>query len=310
MALLNPIRYNWATMPLASTEELGYDPLSGPEGLFAVFPNKDALPHDRLWLGCSVLIRIMGGVVTNFTKHRIRHYLANRLDINIATLIVEEVDEPDANYILVCPDGTTRTRALALGAITIEAVAPQLTPLDLLLTEWSPAYGGYSGPLSHRARIRLRKVPLHLWNFIDIHTLIAGFGFPLEIAPYFSNNNYNTLRLLIACGAPNTIPRHVWLSVEPICRIVDVEIEGWDVEPVNPPSPNDAESAVQGPRPPPPAPASGKPGPSRPTMPISSSEPSESDPDNRSAKRQRAGPPTRENVSREMRGPPTTHKIP
>ena len=290
MALLRPIRDDWATMPLTSTEELGYNPLSGPDGLHVLFPNKDALPPNRLWLRRSIFIRIMGGRTTSFTKHRISHYLANRLDIDSTTLTIEEVDEPNADYILICPDETIKTRTLALGAITIETAIPQLTPLDLLLTEWSPAYGGHSHPLTHRARIRLRKVPLHLWNSTDIHTLVAGFGIPLEVAPYFSNGNYNTLRMLIACGAPNTIPRHLWLSVEPICRIVDVEIEGWDDEHARPPSPNDAESAVQGPRPPPPAPAPNRPGPSRPIILSSPSGPSESGQDDRPAKRQRDEP--------------------
>ena len=91
------------------------------------------------------------------------------------------------------------------------------------------------------------------------------------------------------CGAPNTIPRHFWLAVEPICRIVDVEIEGWDEEP-EPPSSNDAESAVQGSRPLPPAPAPDKPGPSGPVILSSSSEPSEPGQSNRPAKRQRNEP--------------------
>lgn len=287
MALSQPIQDNWATMPLMSTEELGYDPLSGLNGLHVVFPNKDALPHDLLWLGRSIFIRIMGGRTTSFTKHRIGHYLANRLDVDFTTLIIEEVDEPSAEYILICPDETTKIRALALGAITIESVVPQLAPLDLLLTGWSSAHGGYSQPLSHRARIRLRRVPLHLWNSDDIHTLIAGFGFPLAISPYFSNNNYSTLRMLIACGAPNTIPRHLWLSVEPVCRIVDVEIEGWEDIRAGHPPPNDAESAVQESKPSPPTPALGQSDPSEPIVILSSSEPSESGQNDRPAKRQR-----------------------
>lgn len=230
----------------------------------------------------------MGGRTTSFTKHRISHYLANRLNIDFTTLMVEKVDEPDANYILICPDEATKIRALALGAITIEPVVPQLAPLDLLLTGWSSAHGGYSQPLSHRARIRLRRVSLHLWNSNDIHTLTAGFGFPLAIAPYFSNNNYSTLRVLISCRAPNTIPRHLWLSVEPVCRIVDVEIEGWEDTHARPPPPNDAESVVHGSKPP--TPASDKPGSSEPITVPSSSEPSEPGQDNRPAKRQRDEP--------------------
>lgn len=149
---------------------------------------------------------------------------------------------------------------------------------------WTSAHGGFENPLEYRARIRLRKVPLHLWNSADIHTLIAGFGYPLRIAPYFSNNNYGTLRMLIACGPPNTIPRQLWVTVDPIRKIVDVEVEGWDDNAGEVPPPDDAESSASRPAPPPPPPAPENPGPSEPSRLSLPTEPTLSGKDRRPAR--------------------------
>lgn len=163
-----------------------------------------------------------------------------------------------------------------------------MAPFHIRLTGWTYAHGGFPNPLTHRAHIRLRKVPLHLWNFTDIHPMIAGFGYPMRIAPYF-HDNYDVLRILIACGAPNTIPRHFWLTVEPNRKIIDVEVEGWKTEDNGPPSPDDAESAAGRPQPLSP-PTPGNPGPSGLAMLSLPSEPSVLGQDVRPAKRQRNEP--------------------
>jgi hypothetical protein len=139
MALERPIRDDWATIPLTPTEDMGDDPLEGPEGLMVVFPNKDALPHDLLWLGRSIFVYVMNGPVTHFTKYRIRQHIADRLDVNARTFMIADVDERNAHYILICPDEMTKIRALNLGALTIEPPARRMSGL------------------THSARIRLRE---------------------------------------------------------------------------------------------------------------------------------------------------------
>jgi hypothetical protein len=252
-----------------------------------IFPNKDALPHDFLWLCRSIFVYVMNGTVKHFTKYRIRRHIADRLDVNVRTFMIADVDERNAHYFLICPDEMTKIWAFNLGALTIEPPARRMSILDIRLTGWSAAHEGEYLPLTHRACKQLRKVSLHLWNPNDIHTLIAGFGFPLAIPLYFSNRNYDTLRILIACGARRMIPSQLWMSVEPICKIVDVEVEGWDEEENGPLPPDDTESAVQGSKPPPPTPAPDKPGPSQPAMMSSPLEPSISGQDDCPAKRQR-----------------------
>jgi hypothetical protein len=113
------------------------------------------------------------------------------------------------------------------GRLTLEEIVPGSWPMEIRLVGWRPEYGSHYAPTGYRARIRLRKVPLHLWTPADIHTLVAGFGYPIKIAPFFSNGNYDSLRLLIACGPPPTIPEQLWVTIDPELKIVDVEIEGW-----------------------------------------------------------------------------------
>jgi hypothetical protein len=162
MALARPIREDWATMPLTPTEEMEDDPLAGPEGLAVIFPNKDALSHDSRWLGRSIFIQVINGMVTPFTKYRIRRHIASLIGVNDRALIIADVDEHNAHYILICSDEITKIRALSLGAITIEPPVRRMSVLDIRLTGWSATHEGESLPLTHRARIRLRRVPLNL----------------------------------------------------------------------------------------------------------------------------------------------------
>lgn len=114
-------------MALTPTSEMGYGPLSGAS-LNVNFLNRDALPDDLRWLNRFVFIHITGGRKIGYTKHRIGHYLANRLNYEFSRLIIEEVNEVRADYILICPDGVIKQRVLMLGAITLERVFPAWLP--------------------------------------------------------------------------------------------------------------------------------------------------------------------------------------
>lgn len=48
----------------------------------------------------------------------------------------------------------------------------------------------------------LYDLPLQHWNRFDMCTLVAGFGYPLRVAPYFQNGNYEYLTMFVACKKP------------------------------------------------------------------------------------------------------------
>lgn len=131
MAYLRPISNKWTTMVLTPTRDMGYGSLSGPTSLSVNFPNREALPDDLRWLNRSIFVQIIGRRKTWYTKHRIGQYLANKLNCEFNRLIIEEVDEVGANYILICPDGVLKQRILTLGALTLEMSIPRVAPIDI-----------------------------------------------------------------------------------------------------------------------------------------------------------------------------------
>lgn len=132
MAAQRAIPDNWATMALTPTVRMGYGRYPGPGSLNVNFPNRDALPPERRWLWRSIFIYVTGGRKTEYTKYRLGHYFANQLNCEFSSLIIEDVDEIEADYILVCPDDTIKRRILSLGALTLEADVPGSLPTS----EW------------------------------------------------------------------------------------------------------------------------------------------------------------------------------
>lgn len=131
MAYLRPISNKWATMVLTPTSNMGYGSLSGPTSLSVNFPNREALPDDLRWLNHSIFVQITGGRKTGYAKHRIGHYLASKLNYEFNRLIIEEVNEVRADYILICPDGVLKQRILTLGALTLEMSIPRVAPINI-----------------------------------------------------------------------------------------------------------------------------------------------------------------------------------
>src|SRR5664279_4831727 len=82
-------------------------------------------------------------------------------------------------------------------------------------------------PLGGRARINIYGLPYQHWNRSDMCTLVAGFGYPLRIAPYFQNGNYEFLTMFVACKKPEKIPFKLKLKVHPNKKTVRVEMTGW-----------------------------------------------------------------------------------
>lgn len=58
-------------------------------------------------------------------------------------------------------------------------------------------------------------------------TLVAGFGYPLHVAPYFTNGNYQYLTMLVAYKKAEEVPFYLKLKVNPYKKDIRVEMDGW-----------------------------------------------------------------------------------
>lgn len=58
-------------------------------------------------------------------------------------------------------------------------------------------------------------------------TLVAGFGYPLRVAPYINNGNYHYLTMLVACKKAEEVPFYLKLNVNPRKKDIRVQLEGW-----------------------------------------------------------------------------------
>lgn len=92
-------------------------------------------------------------------------------------------------------------------------------------------------PKNGRARINMYGAPLQHWNRFDMCTLVSVFGYPLHVAPYFVNGNYEYLTMFVACKKPEKIPFHLKLRVNPHKKKIRVEITGWLDNQAPPPPP-------------------------------------------------------------------------
>ncbi|KAF3331832.1 hypothetical protein FCM35_KLT03238 [Carex littledalei] len=72
---------------------------------------------------------------------------------------------------------------------------------------------------------------------------VKRFGYPLRVAPYFTNGNYEYLTMLIATKSPEEIPFHLQFIVNPYEKEVRVEIDGWLMN-ERPPPPNQRRSTA------------------------------------------------------------------
>ncbi|KAF3325498.1 hypothetical protein FCM35_KLT10569 [Carex littledalei] len=120
-------------------------------------------------------------------------------------------------------------------------------PEEFKLRAWSPNLNMVRDPTTHQARITLHGVPTQYWNFPDINHLISGFGYAVSMSPVITNGNYETLRVLVACYDPSTIPLSISVHKNPFSKVAYIHIEGWvHIPPPSPPPPTFPDEDDQG----------------------------------------------------------------
>lgn len=109
--------------------------------------------------------------------------------------------------------------------------------IEIALHPYSPQLQMAYAPQGGRARIKIYGLPLQHWNRYDMNMSLAGFGYPLRVAPYFTNGNYQYLTMLVACKKPGKIPLNLKLRVNPYKKTVRLELDGWLINQGPPPPP-------------------------------------------------------------------------
>lgn len=142
------------------------------------------------------------------------------------------IDEDFGDRLLIFPNESMARAAIDRASFYIG------NNIEIMLHPYSLELQMAFNPLGGRAGIRIYGHPLQHWNRIDMCTLVSGFGYPLRVAPYFNNGNYEYLPMLIVCKKTGKIPLNLKLRVNPYKKKVRVELDGWLMNQGPPPPPN------------------------------------------------------------------------
>ncbi|KAF3336448.1 Gag polyprotein [Carex littledalei] len=152
---------------------------------------------------------------------RISDCMGRHFHINPAEFSVFTIHQDFGDMILIFPTEEMAQAAIERASFYIG------NNIEISLHPYSPQLQMAFDPLGGRARIHLYGLPLQHWNRFDMCTLVSGFGYPLRVAPYFQNGNYEYLTMFVACKKPEKIPFHLKLKVNPYKKKIRVEIDGW-----------------------------------------------------------------------------------
>ncbi|KAF3340854.1 Zinc knuckle [Carex littledalei] len=218
---------NWETAPMLNPDLIGP---RAPE-LRVFFPPNDNIrsPNTLLHRSAVVLIGPRAATVNQF-HGRVATAIATIFGCHPEEFKVETLDPSFGNLIVEFPSNILRNIAVHVGIFTIAR------GVDVQLRAWTPNLNMVRDPTTHQARITLHGVPAQYWNFPDVNHLISGFGYAVSMAPVITNGNYETLRVLIACYDPSTIPPSISVHKNPFSKTAYINIEGWVHNP--PPSPS------------------------------------------------------------------------
>lgn len=81
--------------------------------------------------------------------------------------------------------------------------------------------------LSVVACLKLCGVPFQHWHLTAFHNLLAEVGHIVRMVPVFDNDNFETVRVLVACYNPENIPKSLQMTCISRKAIVHIDMEGW-----------------------------------------------------------------------------------
>lgn len=172
--------------------------------------------------------------------HRLATTLAAQLHCHPRDFKIGKLDRSTGHFLVAFPTVDMRNHAMHVGVFAIDHNA------HVQLAEWKPSLGMTYDPISYKACLILRALPLNAWNIIDLDHFLAGIGHVLKHAPVFVNDNFDTLRVLISCHNPASIPPTLLYTGNPYSTTVFIEVKGWLHFPVGQiPPPGGDESRLQ-----------------------------------------------------------------
>lgn len=156
-----------------------------------------------------------------YLPHKVVEYLCRRFNRNPMDFSVFKIENRFGDLMVLFPNANMAQQATCHGTALLRV------GIEVCMHPYSPGMSMIFDPTYNRARIRLRDIPPQHWNRGDIATLISGFGYPIRVAPYFSNGNSEFLRVFVARKSTAKIPYYLNLTVDPYSTKPAVELEGW-----------------------------------------------------------------------------------
>ncbi|KAF3336972.1 Gag-Pol polyprotein [Carex littledalei] len=208
----------WATMIMNEGSVLWQQ---RPESLDVyIAPREDLSPANR-FLERSAFV-FAGPAANDPTIHRrIADCMGRFFHMSPAEIPVFTIHQEFGDMLIIFPTEEMAQAAIERASFYVG------NNTEISLHPYAPQLQMVFDPMGGRARINLYGLPLQHWNRIDMCTLVSGFGYPLRVAPYFHNGNYEYLTMFVACKKPEKIPFHLKLRVNPYKKKVRVEIDGW-----------------------------------------------------------------------------------
>ncbi|KAF3325380.1 Gag polyprotein [Carex littledalei] len=220
---------DWLTMPMNEPVSLWQE---RPSTLDVYLTPRAELSPANLFLERSAFIFAGPGASDPSLNRRIAIAMGRQFQCDPNEFSVHLIDENFGDRLLIFPNELMAQTAIDHASFYIG------NNVEIQLHPYSPQLQMIYSPLGGRARIRIYGLPLQHWNRFDMCTLVSGFGYPLRVAPYFNNGNYEYLTMLVACKKPGGIPLNLKLRVNPYKTTVRVEMEGWLTNQGPPPPPN------------------------------------------------------------------------
>lgn len=161
----------------------------------------------------------------HYNVPHLSYWIANRLASQFGRdpmdFTVVNIEDIFGDLMVLFPNEEMKEQAISVGTCYLSA------GVEITLVGQSIDLAMAYEPTTFRARIRIRGVPLQHWNKLDITGIVSGFGYPLKVAPYLVNGNYQFLRVFVACKDPGKIQKNLLLAVEPSGTKIQIELEGW-----------------------------------------------------------------------------------
>lgn len=228
---------NWQTMPMLPPSRL---PTVRHELRRAYVPVREGLHPTNELLERAAVVHMWPNCNEQTLPHRLATTLAAQLHRHPRDFKIGKLDRSIGHFLVAFPTVVLRNHAMHVGVFAIDHNA------HVQLAEWKPSLGMTYDPIAYKARLILRGLPLNAWNIIDLDHFLAGIGHVLKKAPVFVNENFDTLRVLISCHNPASIPPTLLYTGNPYSTTVFIEVEGWLHFPIGPlPPPGGDESRLQ-----------------------------------------------------------------